>query len=205
MGRLPVGADHYRVPMRSILAWLVLTLGRYRRVNDAPDEPVMVLVAAPHTSNWDFPLMLAMAWSAGLSPRWLGKQEMFAGPMAPIFRALGGVAVDRENPGSLVADMAAQARSSSSLALVVPAEGTRSKGEYWKSGFYRIAREAEIPIALSYLDGPTRTGGFGPTIDPSKDVGTVMDEVRAFYADKGGVRPANKTEPRLREEDPPAA
>lgn len=179
----------------------MLKLGRYRLVNDAPDEPVMVLVAAPHTSNWDFPLMLAMAWQAGLSPKWLGKKQMFTGPMAPVFRALGGIAVDRDAPGDLVGRMSADARSTSSLALVVPAEGTRSKGEYWKSGFYRIARDAGIPIALSYLDGPSRTGGFGPTIDPSIGAGPVMDEIREFYADKGGVKPANKTEPRLREED----
>ncbi len=187
--------------MRSLLARLILKIGRYRLVNDAPNEPVMVLVAAPHTSNWDFPLMIAMAWAAGLSPKWLGKKQMFTGPLAPIFRALGGIAVDRDAPGDLVADMADSARSTASLALVVPAEGTRSKGDYWKSGFYRIARDAEIPIVLSYLDGPSRTGGFGPAIDSSKGVPAVMDEIRAFYVDKRGVKPANKTEPRLREED----
>lgn len=187
--------------MRSILSWLILKIGRYRLVNEAPDEPVMVLVAAPHTSNWDFPLMLAMAWKAGLSPKWLGKKEMFAGPMAPLFRAMGGIPVDRAAAAGLVDSIASDARSTSSLALVVPAEGTRSKGEYWKSGFFRIARDAEIPIVLCYLDGPSRSGGFGPTIDPSTGVSSVMDEVRSFYADKGGVKPVNKTEPRLREED----
>ncbi|MEX2293451.1 MAG: 1-acyl-sn-glycerol-3-phosphate acyltransferase [Acidimicrobiales bacterium] len=160
-----------------------------------------MLVAAPHTSNWDFILMLAMAWRSDLSPRWLGKQEMFAGPMGPIFRALGGVPVNRENPGPLVTDLVASAQSSAKLAILVPAEGTRAQGEYWKSGFYRIARDADIPIVLSYLDGPTRTGGFGPVIHPTGDVGADMDLVRAFYSDKGGVRPKNKTEPRLREED----
>lgn len=144
--------------------------------------------------------MLAMAWRSGLSPRWLGKQEMFSGPLRPFFRALGGIAVNRDNPGSLVADLAAHAGASKSLAILVPAEGTRGKGEYWKSGFYRIAREANIPIVLSYLDGPTRTGGFGPVIHPTGDVPADMDLIRAFYADKAGVKPANKTEPRLREE-----
>ena len=187
--------------MRSILSWLILKIGRYRLVNAAPDEPVMVLVAAPHTSNWDFPLMLAMAWKAGLSPKWLGKKQMFVGPLAPLYRAIGGIAVDREAAAGLADTMASDARSTSSLALVVPAKGTRSKGEYWKSGFYRIARDAEIPIALCYLDGPTRTGGFGPTIDPSAGVSSVMEQVRSFYADKGGVKPINKTEPRPREED----
>ena len=98
-----------------------------------------VLVAAPHTSNWDFPLMLAMAWRSGLTVRWLGKREMFVFPVGPLFRALGGVPVDRDDPGSLVADMASHASEATSLAVVVPAEGTRAKGEYWKSGLYRIA------------------------------------------------------------------
>ena len=162
--------------------------------------PVFVLVAAPHTSNWDFPLMLAMAWKSGLTPRWLGKKEMFFFPVRPLFRALGGVPVDRENPGSLVADLAAHASAAESLAVVVPAEGTRAKGDHWKSGFHRIAREAGIPIVLSYLDGPTRTGGFGPVLHPSADIGVDMDLIRAFYVDKGGVKPKNKTEPRLRDE-----
>jgi 1-acyl-sn-glycerol-3-phosphate acyltransferase len=181
-----------------------LSIARYRLVNSPPgDVPVCVLVAAPHTSNWDFFLMLAMAWESGLTPRWLGKREMFAGPMRPIFRALGGVPVDRENPGSLVADVAAHAGAATALAVVVPAEGTRAKGEYWKSGFHRIAREAKVPIVLSYLDGPTRTGGFGPTIHPSGDVKADMDLIRAFYEDKGGVKPENKTTPRLRDEEGP--
>jgi 1-acyl-sn-glycerol-3-phosphate acyltransferase len=163
-----------------------------------------VLVAAPHTSNWDFFLMLAMAWQSGLSLRWLGKKEMFVGPMAPLFRALGGVAVDRERPGSLVEDLVAHAGRATSLALVIPAEGTRAKRDYWKSGFYRIATDARIPIVLSALDGPSRTGGYGPVIHPSGDVSADMDLVRAFYADKGGVKPKYKTTPRLREEDSPA-
>lgn len=182
-----------------------MTIARYRLVNRPPDDvPVCVLVAAPHTSNWDFFLMLAMAWQSDLKVRWLGKKQMFAGPMAPVFRALGGVAVDRENPGPLVADLAAHASGADRLAIVVPAEGTRTKGEFWKSGFYRIATEAGVPIVLSYLDGPSRTGGFGTIIRPSGEVAADMDLVRAFYADKAGVKPANKTEPRLRDEGTPS-
>ena len=187
--------------MKQRIARLGLFVGRYRLVTPPPADPVMVLVAAPHTSNWDFPLMLLMAWKAGLSPRWLGKREMFDGLLGPLFRRLGGVTVDRNNPAGLVDDLAAQARTEDSLCIVVPAEGTRTKGEYWKSGFYRIAQTAEIPIVLSYLDGPSRAGGFGSRIVPSGDVGADMDLIRAFYADKAGVKPKNKTEPRLREED----
>ncbi|MEZ5257041.1 MAG: 1-acyl-sn-glycerol-3-phosphate acyltransferase [Ilumatobacteraceae bacterium] len=187
--------------MKKIIARIALFLGRYKVVNRPPDEPVMLLIAAPHTSNWDFLLMLFMSWASDLSPRWLGKREMFDGVLGPIFRRLGGVSVDRRAPGSLVDDLVAEARSTSSLALVVPVEGTRDRGEYWKSGFYRIASDAEMPIVPSYLDGPTRTGGFGPTVFPSGDISADMDKFREFYADKRRVKPKNKTVPRLREED----
>jgi len=186
--------------VRRIIAKLIIAISRYKVVGDPPTDPVNVLVAAPHTSNWDFPLMLAMAWNAGLDPVWLGKKEMFWGPLAPLFRALGGIAVDRKNPAGLADAVAGLARAGSVTSVVIPPEATRSLGEYWKSGFRRIAADAEIPIVLTFLDGPTRSGGFGPRIVPSNDVVADMDLIRAFYADKQGVKPGNFTQPRLREE-----
>lgn len=179
----------------------MLKISRYRVVGDPPTAPVCVMVAAPHTSNWDFPLMLAMAWISGINPVWLGKKEMFWGPLAPLFRAMGGIPVDRENPKDLVAQVAARSRAGHVNAIVIPPEGTRSKGEYWKSGFRRIAADAGIPIVLTYLDGPTRTGGFGPLFHATDDVVADMDLIRAFYADKGGVKPSRFTPPLLREEE----
>ena len=105
----------------------------------------------------------------------------------------------RDSPGNLVDDLVAEARTTSSLALVVPVEGTREKGDYWKSGFYRIASEADIPIVPSFLDGPTRTGGYGPTVIPSGDLSADMDKFRAFYADKRGVKPVSYTHLRAHE------
>ena len=85
--------------------------------------------------------------------------------------------------------------------LVLAAEGTRGKADFWKSGFYRIAQQTGLPIALGFIDGPTRTMGFGPTFLPTGDVSADMDRVRAFYADKHGIHPELRTEPRLREEE----
>ena len=85
--------------------------------------------------------------------------------------------------------------------MIVAAEGTRKKVDYWKSGFYRIAKQAGLPISMGFIDGPTRTIGFGPTFMPTDDVVADMNLVRAFYADKFGVHPEQRTEPRLREED----
>ena len=186
--------------MRRLLARVVLALSRYKITGAPPEDPVCVMVAAPHTSNWDFILMIAMAWHTGVSPVWLGKKEMFWGPLAPLFRAMGGIAVDRENPSGLAATIAERARGGHVSAIVIPPEATRSIGTHWKSGFRRIAADAGIPIVLTYLDGPTRTGGYGPVFHPSADVVADMDRIRAFYADKRGLRPDRFTEPRLPEE-----
>jgi 1-acyl-sn-glycerol-3-phosphate acyltransferase len=95
-------------------------------------------------------------------------------------------------------------RSGSVSHLVVTPEGTRGGGSgYWKSGFYRIAHSAGMPVTLGYVDGERRLAGLGPSIRLSGDVGADMDRIRAFYADKSGVRPENRVEPRLRSEDGP--
>ena len=104
------------------------------------------------------------------------------------------------NPETVRA-LLAQATEDKQFLLVLAAEGTRAKAEYWKSGFYRIAQQSGLAISLGFIDGPTRTMGFGPTFLPTGDVATDMDRVRAFYADKGGIHPERRTEPRLRDEE----
>lgn len=168
-----------------------------------PPDPVVIMVAAPHTSAWDFPLMLWLSWASGVDPHFLAKQELFRGPLGPFMRSVGGITVDRGNPEGVVDDIAARAAAAEHFQLVIAVEGTRKKTKYWKSGFYRIAQQADLPICLGWCDGPTRTVGYGPTIRPTGDVGADMDVIRAFYADKRGVNPELRTEPRLREEDEP--
>ena len=114
--------------------------------------------------------------------------------------ALGGVAVDRRQHNNLVDAVAAEFASRDALVLGVPAEGTRSRRDYWKSGFYWMASKAEVPIALGYLDFSRREGGFGPLLHPSGDLKADMDVIRAFYADKVGKNPALFTPPLLQAE-----
>jgi len=183
------------------LARLWLALWRWRTVpgpEPVPDRCVMI--AAPHTSNWDFPITLAMASVSGVRINWLGKREMFAGPFGPIMRALGGVAVDRSAPGGLVEALAKKFADRDHLVLVVPAEGTRSRSEYWKSGFYRIAEAADVPIVCAFVDRRTRSGGFGPAVRTTGDLTADMDVIRAFYAGKTGLKPDRFGPIRLREE-----
>ncbi len=154
---------------------------------------------APHTANCDFVLTIAIAWASGLDPVWLGKREMFVGPTGWILRKMGGVPVDRQNPEGLVGSLIGMA-SSSRVAILIAPEGSLAAVTYWKSGFRRIALGAGVPVVLSYLDRPTRTGGFGPTLSMSDDVGADMDAIRDFYSDKHGVKPGRFAVPRLREE-----
>jgi 1-acyl-sn-glycerol-3-phosphate acyltransferase len=188
--------------MLTFVARCWLFLWRWEAV--APPAPVperCVMIAAPHTTNWDFPLTLAMARVSGVKISWLGKDSLFRGPMGPVMRRLGGVAIDRSAPGGMVAALAHELVSRDRLVLVVPAEGTRTYTEYWKSGFYRIAQEAGVPVLLGFVDKSTRSGGFGPAVPITGVVRTDMDVIRAFYAGKTGLR-ANRFGPvRLKEED----
>ena len=187
--------------VRPLFARAYWAVSRYRlRSEPQSAEGSAVLIGAPHTSNWDFVFMLAICWRHGFAPLWLGKHTLFKAPFGAIMRALGGIPVNRSHPGRLVEEVVARAKSGSRFLLVVTPEGTRGRGKLWKSGFYRIARDAGLPVVLGYVDSATRTAGLGPTIDLSGDVTRDMDQVRAFYADKHGIRPDDFTTPRLREE-----
>lgn len=176
-----------------IIGWKVLP----------PKEPFadkMVLVAAPHTSNWDFPVTIAAARVSGLYIQWLGKDALFKKPFGKIMRKLGGIPVDRSAASGMVAAMAAEFDKHDKLCLVVPAEGTRSKAECWKSGFYRIAQQAQVPVILGFVDRSTKTCGFGPMVTITGDVTADMDKFREFYAGKTGIKPGRVGPIRLREE-----
>ncbi len=192
----------YGEDVTRLLARAWLALWRFRAIEPAiPIPERCVIIAAPHTTNWDFPMMLALAKVSGIKLTFLGKAELFRGPMGPLMRKLGGIPVVRDKAGTMVADLVAELAKPDTLRLLVPPEGTRSRSEYWKSGFYRIARGADVPILFAFVDGATRTGGFGPAMVPTNDVHSDMDQVRAYYAGKTGLRPGKSGIPRLAEED----
>lgn len=189
---------------RRVARWLWrLTGWKITGEPPGPDESA-ILVGAPHTSNWDYVIMLLVVWQCDFPVRFLVKKEAFRGPIGWLMRKTGGIAVDRENPGGLARALVAQAeaavRNGESFILIVTPEGTRKRTEHWKSGFYRIARDTGLPLLLGYIDRPSHSAGFGPRIKLTGEARADMDQVRAFYADKHGVRPALRTEPRLREE-----
>jgi 1-acyl-sn-glycerol-3-phosphate acyltransferase len=178
----------------------ILRLSGWAFEGPVPATRRYVLIAAPHTSNWDFVYMMAMAWTLGIRLSWMGKASLFVFPHGALFKALGGLPIRRGRRGNLVEQSVARFSQGGDLVLAVPAEGTRGRGTMWRSGFYHIARLAEVPVVLGYLDYARKRGGLGPEVRPSGDVRADMDVVRAFYADKVGRFPAKFTTPRLSEE-----
>lgn len=144
--------------------------------------------------------MLGIAWRLGIDVRWLGKKSLFHSWRGPLMRALGGIPVDRADPSRIVGEVVERIRAGEVFGLVVTPDGTREGHTHWKSGFYRIARETAMPVTLGYVDRATMTTGLGPTVELSGDVAKDMDRIRAFYADKAGLRPERRVEPRLRDE-----
>ena len=160
-----------------------------------------VIIAAPHTSNWDMPFMLAMAFVYDIPVKWMGKHTLFKAPFGPFFKRLGGIPIVRHRPGGVVGQMVEHFENNEALVLMVPAEGTRSRVDYWKSGFYHIARGADVPVVLSYLDASTKVGGIGPAVELTGDFRADMDKIRGFYSGMEGFRPEKAGVIRLREED----
>jgi 1-acyl-sn-glycerol-3-phosphate acyltransferase len=183
------------------LAGLALRLFGWTPVGTAPSVPKYVFIAAPHTSNWDFPLMLICGLYFGVRMRFMGKAELFRWPLGTVMRRLGGIPIERSRRGDVVAATAAAFRSAERLAIGIPPDGSRRYCEYWKSGFYHIARTANVPIVPSYLDWGTRRGGFGPPLLPTGDVRADMEILRTFYAGMVGRYPEKTSRVRLREED----
>ncbi len=189
----------HRMRLRRTIARGALRATRWRLVGDVP-KGGGILVGAPHTSQWDWVAMLMIAWANGVRPHVLVADRYFKGVVGWVLRRTGGIPLDRSSPGATIRALLAAAETDDAFQLVIAPEGTRSTGEFWKPGFYRISQQTGLPISLGFVDGPTRTLGMGPTFHPTGDVVADMDLVRAFYADKRGVRPENRTEPRLREE-----
>lgn len=148
-----------------------------------PEARRSVFIAAPHTSNWDLPYTLMVAFVLRLNVHWMGKASIFRFPFGGLMRWLGGIAVDRSKSNNLVAASAsAITQATGALQLIVPPEGTRSKVRYWKTGFYHIAQTAQVPIVMAYMDYTRKISGLGPVFYPTGDLEADMRTIKAFYA-----------------------
>jgi 1-acyl-sn-glycerol-3-phosphate acyltransferase len=149
----------------------------------APEARKSVFIAAPHTSNWDLPYTLMVAFALGLDIRWMGKASLFRWPFGWFMRWLGGIPVDRSRSNDLVAASAlALTEAPGAMQLIVPPEGTRGRTRYWKTGFYYIAAAARVPIVMAYMDYERKVSGLGPIFVPTGDIEADMARIKVFYA-----------------------
>ena len=148
-----------------------------------PNGQRSVLIAAPHTSNWDLPYTLMTAFILGLNVYWMGKAQIFKPPFRGVMMWLGGIPVDRDKANNLVAaSIDALNAADGPLQLIVPPEGTRSNTRFWKTGFYYIALGAKVPIVMAYMDYDKKQSGLGPVFEPTGDIEADMARIKAFYA-----------------------
>ena len=179
-------------PLLRAIARLFLRLKGWRCTGGLPPGVRRaVMIAAPHTSNWDLPYTLMIALVLRVDIRWMGKDTLFRPPFGATMRWLGGVPVDRSKANDLVATSVAKLKADDDLVLAVPPEGTRSHVTYWKTGFYWIAHGAGVPILLGYLDFAKKEGGIARAYTPSGDIERDMVEIKAFYATVTGLKPRN--------------
>lgn len=178
--------------MLKTLARLILSALGWQLESQLPGEKKYVVIGAFHTSNWDFPVAILGLWALGLKACWVGKHTLFRGPMGPIFKRLGGIPVDRTVHTGFIHRIAELYKTRDEMALTIAAEGTRSRTKHWKTGFYYIALEANVPIALGYLDWGNKKLGVGASLYPSGDIRKDFEIIREFYKDKCGLRPENQ-------------
>jgi len=185
------------------LARLWLWFFGWRVEGSLPSSVKAVAIAYPHTSNWDLPFMLAVAYRLGIRPSWLGKRELFRWPFGGFMRWLGGLPIDRGTRTNVVAQVVERFQDIDRLFLVIPPSATRRRAAHWKSGFYHIARGAGVPILCTFLDYTRKVGGVGSPVIPSGDVRADMEVIRAFYRGVEGKYPQNQTPIYLPEEEQP--
>jgi 1-acyl-sn-glycerol-3-phosphate acyltransferase len=182
---------HIHVPIttRQRLATTVLGWLGWTPILEPPPGKKMVAVGYSHTSNADFLPVILWAWATGLKMNWVGKRQLFNGLMRPIMLRLGGIPLDRDKSRNFVDQVAELIQSRDEITLVIAAEGTRSRAEYWRTGFYYMALEAKVPIGLGFIDWSKREVGIGGYLIPSGDIEADFEIIKAFYADVRGRDP----------------
>lgn len=188
---------HQTMIVRTLMRWLAsvfLWCTGWKVAGCRPEVDRYVVIAAPHTSNWDFIYTLALAFHFRLNPKIMMKDTWFRGPLGPLFRWLGALPIDRTRSQNLVAQSVAAFQAARRMVLVVPPSGTRRRVQCWKSGFYHIAHGAGVPIALGFLDYGRKVGGFGPLFHPTGDIDRDMAAIRDFYRPIVGKHPGQASQ-----------
>lgn len=190
--RLPVLAEEIPRsggPISRALGRLILAILDWRVEGDMPNLPKFVLIVAPHTSNWDFPIGMGAKLALGLRASWVGKHTIFRWPFGGLLKSLGGIPVDRSATNDIVQQVVGEFARRDRMVFALAPEGTRTKVERWKTGFYHIARGAGVPIVPVALDFAARVIRILPAVSPSGDVDGDTAALRALFI---GVRGKNR-------------
>lgn len=176
-----------------IARWL-LKVGGWTVLGKKPAVDRAVIIAAPHTSNWDGYWALICKVALGLDTiRFFGKHSLFWFPLGTLLRGLGGIPLDRGKAGSAVTQAVNLLKRDEPILFALAPEGTRKYRDHWKTGFYRIAREADVPVILAFLDFGRRRIGLGPTIHLTGDPEMDMNVIRGHYSQVRGFHPENES------------
>jgi len=173
-----------QVKPNAFMRWLarsVLRLGGWKVVGTLPDIPRLVLIVAPHSSNWDGFWGMAVKIALGMQVRVLGKASLFWWPLGPVLRRLGVIPLDRSSPQGTVEQAVSLIKRSEKMWYAITPEGTRKAVKEWKAGYLKIARMAGVPILTGYFNYPDKTVGFGPVFHPSGNDAADMAAIREYY------------------------
>jgi 1-acyl-sn-glycerol-3-phosphate acyltransferase len=179
------------------LATWILSLFGWRAEVVPPPGPKGIIVVYPHTSNWDFPIGYLTKMVMGIPISFVGKDSLFRGPMGVLLRRMGGIPANRRERTGLIGELVAEFRRRDWMWLAIAPEGTRSHVPHWKSGFYRLALEAGVPVGLAFIDYRTRTVGLREYVTLTGDRPADMARIRAAYAGKVALRPERAGEIQL--------
>ncbi len=171
------------------IATRLLRLAGWNLVFRPAPMPKAVVIFYPHTSNWDFVIGILARAALSFPVRWAGKDTLFRWPFGGLLRKLGGIPVNRRQTTGLVRRLCEEFEREDSLYLAIAPEGTRSRAEYWKSGFYHLARAAGVPLGLAFIDYNRREIGIDTYIELSGDVEVNLAALRGYYAPKRGKHP----------------
>ncbi len=176
---------------QGLLGLSFLKMVGWEAVGNVPDIPKFVMLLAPHTSNWDLFIILAILYALGVKFCWFGNIGFFRWPVGGFFKWLGGIPINRGLRQNMVQQTVEIINSHEQIIVGITPEGTRSNTKYWKTGFYYIACQARIPIVFAFLDYDRKVGGLGPTMNPTGDIEEDMKIIRQFYSGITAKHPHN--------------
>ena len=166
--------------LQKMSAFMLRRLG-WRMQGEWPDVKKMVVIAAPHSSAWDVIIGLLVMQASGVQFVFMGKQEAFVGPIGSLLRHFGGIPVNRAQPGGIIEQVVDKFNQSERMWFALSPEGTRKAVVNWKTGFWKIAKQANVPVCCAYFHFPDKVLGVGPLIELSDNMQADIDKIRAWY------------------------